>query len=112
MTASALAHVIENAGQYAPADSVITITAMVNADGLTLSVRDRGPGLAPADLPRLFERFYRGTTVASHTSGTGMGLSIARGLLAAQQGRIWGENHPDGGAVFTIVVPAEAKVLA
>ena len=41
-----------------------------------------------------------------------MGLSIARGLLAAEHGRIWGENCADGGAQFTIVVPAEAKVLA
>ena len=111
MTASALAHVIENAAQYAPADSAITITTAVNGDGLTITVRDRGPGIATADLPRLFERFFRGTAAKAHTSGTGMGLSIARGLLAAEEGRIWGENHAGGGAEFTIVVPAEAKVL-
>ncbi len=112
LTASALAHVIENAAQYAPADSAITITTAVNGDGLTITVRDRGPGIATADLPRLFERFFRGTAAKAHTSGTGMGLSIARGLLAAEEGRIWGENHAGGGAEFTIVVPAEAKVLA
>ena len=65
--------------------------------------------IAGADLPRLFERFYRGTAVREHTTGTGMGLSIARGLLGAQQGRIWAENSDDGGARFTNVVPAEVK---
>jgi signal transduction histidine kinase len=60
-------------------------------------------------LPRLFERFYRGDAAKTRTSGTGTGLWIARGLLAAEQGRIWAENHPGGGAQFTIVVPAVVK---
>jgi two-component system sensor histidine kinase KdpD len=109
LTASALAHVLENAAQYAPPGSPIDVSTQVDADGLTLRVRDHGPGIAPADLPRLFERFYRGDATRAHTTGTGMGLSIARGLLAAQHGRIWVENCADGGAQFTIVVPAETK---
>ena len=76
--------------------------------GLTVSVRDHGPGLAPADLPRLFERFYRGDASRARISGTGMGLWIARGLLAVQGGRVWAENCPDGGARFTMVVPPAA----
>ena len=112
LTASALAHVLENAAQYAPPQSVIKVTASVTGEGLSITVRDHGPGIAPADLPRLFERFYRGQTAKAHTSGTGMGLSIARGLLAAEQGRIWGENRTEGGAQFTIEVPAEVKPLA
>jgi signal transduction histidine kinase len=81
----------------------------VTSEGLTVRVRDHGPGIAPADLPRLFDRFYRGTAARQRASGTGMGLSIARGMLAAERGRIWAENCADGGAQFTIVVPAEAK---
>ncbi len=109
LTASALAHLLENAAQYTGPDSPITVKMAVSTDGLTVKVRDRGPGIAPGDLPHLFDRFYRGAEARQRVSGTGMGLSIASGMLAAERGRIWAENCADGGAQFTIVVPAESK---
>ena len=109
LTASALAHILENAAQYTPADAPIALRATVTSDNLTIRVRDHGPGIAPADLPHLFERFYRGAEARRRVSGTGMGLSIARGMLAVEHGRIWAENCTDGGAQFTIVVPADHK---
>ena len=112
LTASALAHILENAAQYTPADSPIGLHTTVSGDGLTILVRDHGAGISPADLPHLFDRFYRGSEAKRRISGTGMGLSIARGMLAVQRGRIWAENCADGGAQFTIVVPAEVKIAA
>jgi two-component system sensor histidine kinase KdpD len=109
LTASALAHLLENAGQYAPPGTTVHVRTTLTGDGLIIQVRDHGPGIAPADLPRLFERFYRGDAAGARTSGTGMGLWIARGLLAAEHGRVWAENAPDGGAVFTIAVPVAVK---
>ena len=109
LVAAALAQLLQNASQYAPPDTTVHLEAVVADGALTVRVRDHGPGLVPADLPHLFERFHRGTAAGSGTSGTGLGLWIARGLLAAQQGRIWAENAPDGGAVFTIVVPAATR---
>ena len=109
LTATAIGHVLENAAQYSPAGSGIQIHARVAADELVVRVRDHGPGIAPADLPHLFDRFYRGVAASKRTSGTGMGLWIARGLLAAERGRVWADNHADGGAEFTIVVPVTAK---
>jgi two-component system sensor histidine kinase KdpD len=109
LTATALAHLLENAAEYAPPGSTIDVDVHVGNEGLVIRVRDEGPGIAPADLPHLFERFYRGDAARARTSGTGMGLWIARGLLAAEQGRVWAENCPDGGALFTIVVSASAK---
>ena len=97
LTAAALAHLLENAARYSPAGSVITVGTRMSADTLTIEVRDRGPGIPAADLPHLFERFYRGTQ-ARAVSGTGMGLSIARGLLAVERGRIWADNCAGGGA--------------
>jgi two-component system sensor histidine kinase KdpD len=109
LTATAIAHLLENAAQYAPAGTRIHVSAGVTDEGLAVTVRDHGPGIKATDLPHLFERFYRGTAAKGRASGTGMGLWIARGLLAAEQGRVWAENCPDGGAQFTIVVPALVK---
>lgn len=107
LTASALAHLLENAAQYAPEGSAIEVTAGLTGGALVASVRDHGPGIAAADLPHLFERFYRGGAARARTSGTGMGLWIARGFLAAQHGRVWAENVADGGARFTLAVPVD-----
>ena len=109
VTSAALAHLLENAAQYSPPASRIDIVSRVTGEGLVVQVRDCGPGIAAADMPHLFERFFRGAAAKGRASGTGMGLSIARGLLAVEQGRIWAENGPDGGARFTIAVPAAVR---
>ena len=105
LTATAVAHLLENAAQYSPAGSTIQVTAGVWDDSLTIAVRDHGPGISATDLPRLFDRFYRGAAATSRTPGTGMGLWIVRGLLALENGRVSVENCADGGAQFTIAVP-------
>ncbi len=111
LTSAALSHLLSNAARYSPAGSRITIQVSAEDDGLHLSVRDHGPGVDAADLPHLFDRFYRGRSGA-RTAGTGMGLAIARGMLAAEQGRLLVENCDDGGARFTVVVPAPLRMAA
>ena len=109
LTSTALAHVLENAARYSPQEASIAIRAWTEDDGGHFTVRDHGPGLDAADLDHLFEPFYR-SQKTRHATGTGLGLAITRGLLAAEGGRIWCENMPDGGAQFTIVVPAAVRV--
>ena len=109
LTSAALAHLIENAAHYSPPDRPITVSARVERDGLRVSVQDAGPGLDPGELDHLFERFYRGRAARQSSFGTGMGLAITRGLLAAAGGQVWAENAPGGGARFTIVVPGATR---
>ena len=112
LTSNALAHLIENAAQYSGPGSTIEIAGSATPEGLRLSVRDHGPGLDPDEVSHLFERFFRGRASKQHAVGTGMGLAITRGLLAAEGGRVWGENAEGGGARFSIVIPAAVRHVA
>ena len=109
LTATALAHLLENAAQYSPPGSRIDVLARVDHNELVVHVRDGGGGIAEPDLPHLFERFYRGGAAKARTSGTGMGLWIVRGLMAVENGRVWAENVQGGGAQFTIAVPVAVR---
>jgi two-component system sensor histidine kinase KdpD len=109
LTSAAFSHLVENAAQYSPADRPIDVRGWTDTEGLHLTVRDHGSGLDVNERDHLFERFYRGRAAREHSVGTGMGLAITRGLLTAEQGRVWGENVDDGGARFSIVVPAQAR---
>jgi two-component system sensor histidine kinase KdpD len=109
ITSAALAHLLENAAQYSPEGTAITVDARADEQGLTVTVRDEGPGIVAADLPHLFESFYRGREARRHSIGTGMGLAISRGILAAEDGRVWAENRPGGGAQFTVAIAAPVR---
>jgi K+-sensing histidine kinase KdpD len=109
LTASALAHLLENAAQYSAPGLLIDVEAEVSAGELRILVRDRGPGVAEADVPYLFEKFFRGPKTKRRVSGTGMGLAIARGFLEAEHGRVSAENASGGGACFTLAVPVETR---
>jgi two-component system, OmpR family, sensor histidine kinase KdpD len=106
LTSSALVHLLENAARYG--GDPVEVGGWPDAQGLTLTVRDHGPGLAPADIGQVFDRFYRGAA-GRHGAGIGMGLAITRGLLAAEGGRVCAANAPGGGASFTIAVPGPVR---
>jgi two-component system, OmpR family, sensor histidine kinase KdpD len=71
---------------------------------VTVTVADRGPGLAPHDLTRVFEKFYRGPGLSA--GGLGLGLSICQSIVEAHGGRMWAENRVGGGAMFRFQLPA------
>ena len=88
-----------------PAGGTIRITTRTVPDRVLLEVADDGPGIDPDDLPRIFDRFYRGRRTAGST-GSGIGLAVARELATAHGGTVTAVNGPGGGAVFTVDLPA------
>ena len=99
-----IANLVENAAKYSPAGGTILVAATVDGRELRVVVEDDGPGLLPEALPRLFEPFYRAPG-AHRVRGTGLGLAVARGLVAAHGGRMWAENRRQGGARFGFTLP-------
>ena len=108
LIAEALANLIENAAKYSPPGSEITLKAQMKGDDLLICVTDQGPGIVPEEISRLFQKFYRGTH-SQQKGGTGMGLSIARGIIEAHGGRIWVEDSSGKGATFTFSLRVEHK---
>lgn len=106
-----LTNLLENALRYTPANSPIEITASANATELMISVADRGPGIPPEDLERIFDKFYRVSGRARTPGGSGVGLAVCRGLIEAHHGRIWAENRADGGAIFRFTLPLHPDMV-
>jgi two-component system, OmpR family, sensor histidine kinase KdpD len=98
-----LVNVLDNACNYTPPESEIQITARASGSQLEVAITDSGGGIPPAELARIFDKFYRLPGTA--TGGTGLGLSIARGLVEAHGGTLTGENAPPKGARFIMRLP-------
>jgi PAS domain S-box-containing protein len=104
--AEVLANLLDNADKYSPRGEAVELDLRADQAEVTVSVRDGGPGIAPGDLERVFEKFYRADSGDAQAAyGYGLGLYVCRRLVEAQGGRIWAENHPDGGAVFAFALP-------
>ncbi len=99
-TAEALGNVLKNCMEHTPKGGTVTVTAEETPVFTGITVRDTGPGFHPEDIPRLFERFYRGKDAGS--GSIGIGLAMSRMVIAAQNGTISADNPAGGGARFTI----------
>lgn len=102
-----LRHLLENAGRYSPAGSRVVLRSWRSPGRLEFSVEDDGSGIDAADLPFIFDKFYRGRKAAG--KGTGMGLSIARAILEVHGGGINVISMPGQGATFRFWVPLVEK---
>jgi len=105
-----MTNIIENAVRYTPSDSPIDVSVQTEGDQMIISVADRGPGIPPADLERVFDKFYRvlGRT-SERPTGSGLGLAVSKGLVEAHGGHIWVENRQEGGSVFRFTLPLLKK---
>jgi signal transduction histidine kinase len=99
-------NLVENAAKYSPDGAPIRIEIRREGEGSTLAVRDRGYGIAPEELPRLFERFARGQRARAQRSGLGLGLHITKGLVEAHGGQITVDSKVDRGSTFSVWLPS------
>lgn len=102
-------HLLENAARYCPPGSRIVLRSRRAANKLEFIVEDNGPGIDPADLPLIFEKFFRGKKSSGKGKGTGMGLAIVRAILAAHGGAIDVSSTPEHGTTFRFWVPLIEK---
>jgi signal transduction histidine kinase len=104
-----LANLLDNAAKYSEAPSPVTLALRGDAGAAVLEVRDRGIGVDPADLPRLFTPFFRtDKSRARGTGGTGLGLALAKRIAEAHGGTIAAESAPGAGTTFRVRLPGEA----
>jgi two-component system sensor histidine kinase KdpD len=104
-----LFNLLDNAAKYAPPETTIRIRGWQGGQSVCLQVLDEGDGIPPADLERIFDKFYRVQKGDQVRAGTGLGLAISRGFVEALHGTITAANRTDrSGAVFTIRLPVPA----
>jgi signal transduction histidine kinase len=111
-----LIHLLQNAGAASPMEGTIGLKVMASVDEgrpyVMIQVADSGGGIPEEDLPRVFTRLYRADNVLIQGVGdTGVGLSIAKTLTEAQNGRIWVESQPGVGATFSVLLPAVPETV-
>ncbi len=99
-----VSNLLANAIRHTPEGGAVTVQARSNHE-LIVEISDTGPGISPADLPQVFDRFWRGDrSRARDRGGSGLGLAIARQLVEAHGGRIWAESEPGAGATFGLAL--------
>jgi signal transduction histidine kinase len=110
-----LRNLLANAVRHTPAGGEIRLTAAAQGGSVVVTVADNGEGIAPEDLPRVFERFYRGEKsrsregYADEAGGTGLGLAIVRELVEAHGGRIEARSAAGQGTTMVLTLPRQPK---
>ncbi len=98
-------NLLSNAVKLSPDCEAVELAMNRRNKSVTVTVRDHGPGVPEGELETVFDKFVQSSKTTTGAGGTGLGLAICREIIAAHHGRIWAENHPKEGAVFSFEVP-------
>ncbi len=98
-------HMVDNAIKYSNTGGKIEIIGQVEHNQVILQIKDYGIGIPSADLPFIFDKFYRASNLGTEDTGTGLGLAIVKSIVENHEGRIWVESTQGQGSTFTIVLP-------
>lgn len=104
-----VSNLISNAIKYST-DGEIQISGQIKPDNVIVCVSDQGPGIAPEDMPHIFDRFYRAPEMAKKTKGAGLGLFLSKSIIEAHGGRIWIDPDPDLGTRICFCLPRQPEI--
>lgn len=99
-----ITNLLNNSIKYAPGGE-IRISGQVREDNVIICASDEGPGIAPEDIPHIFDRFYRAPEMARQTQGAGLGLYLARAIIEAHDGRVWVDSEQGKGVRICFSLP-------
>lgn len=102
-----ISNLLDNATKYSLNGGTIWMEIEAEQDQVILKVKDNGPGIPTADLPYLFDKFYRASNAPEDLPGTGLGLSIVKSIVDNHNGRVWVDSRIDEGTTFSVVLPLE-----
>jgi two-component system phosphate regulon sensor histidine kinase PhoR len=102
----AVYNLVENGIKYTPENGSVIIRTVSDSNHLTFVVKDSGIGIPPEDLPRLFEKFYRGKQREARAQpGSGLGLAIVHSIAESHRGKVWVESEIGKGSTFYLQIP-------
>ena len=108
-----VANLVGNAIKFTTRGGTVDVDVTAVPEGVQIVVRDSGVGIDPNELPRIFERFYRGTRASeARSSGSGLGLAIVRSIVDMHGGSVSVESRVNGGSTFTVILPKDPRVVA
>jgi signal transduction histidine kinase len=108
-----VANLVGNGLKFTQPGGTVAVVVRPVADGAQIEVSDTGVGIDPIELPRIFERFYRGSRAnEARSSGSGLGLAIVKSIVDMHAGRVAVESSIGSGTTFTVSLPADPRTVA